>query len=91
MHIVCSNVCRQKYHGENTHGGHSITTKLGEGVAMQRDWEEHISGSVEQETCVDELAGVSRNEALKVRTMRGSRTSGWSLPCVMSDCQRCVD
>jgi hypothetical protein len=27
----------------------------------------------------------------KVRTMCGSRTGGWSLPCVMSDWQRCVD
>jgi hypothetical protein len=34
---------------------------------MQRDWEEHISGSVEQETCVEVLAGISRKEALKVK------------------------
>jgi hypothetical protein len=27
MHAVCSNVCRWKYHGENTRGGHPITTK----------------------------------------------------------------
>jgi hypothetical protein len=27
----------------------------------------------------------------RVRTMCGSRTGGWSLPCVMSDWQRCVD
>jgi hypothetical protein len=27
----------------------------------------------------------------EVRTMCGSRTGGWSLPCVMSDGQRCVD
>jgi hypothetical protein len=26
-----------------------------------------------------------------LRTMCGSRTGGWSLPCVMSDWQRCVD
>jgi hypothetical protein len=26
-----------------------------------------------------------------VRTMCGARTGGWSLPCVMSDCQRCMD
>jgi uncharacterized protein YciU (UPF0263 family) len=34
---------------------------------MQRDWEEHISGSVEQETCVEVLAGISRKEAPKVK------------------------
>jgi hypothetical protein len=27
----------------------------------------------------------------KLRTMCGSRIDGWSLPCVMSDWQRCVD
>jgi hypothetical protein len=27
----------------------------------------------------------------RLRTMRGSRTGGWSLPVVMSDWQRCVD
>jgi hypothetical protein len=27
----------------------------------------------------------------RLRTMCGSRTGGWSLPCVMSDWQRCVD
>jgi hypothetical protein len=27
----------------------------------------------------------------RLRTMCGSRTGGWSLPCVMSDLQRCVD
>jgi hypothetical protein len=32
---------------------------ISEGVAMQSDWEEHISGSVEQETCVEVLAGIS--------------------------------
>jgi hypothetical protein len=30
-------------------------------------------------------------ESEKLRTMCGSRTGGWSLPCVMSDRQRCVD
>jgi hypothetical protein len=30
-------------------------------------------------------------EKRAMRTMCGSRTSGWSLPCVMSDWQRCVD
>jgi hypothetical protein len=35
-------------------------------VAMQRDWEEHISGSGEQETRVEVLADISRKEALKV-------------------------
>jgi hypothetical protein len=30
-------------------------------------------------------------EDSEVRTMCGSRTGGWSLPCVMSDWQRCVD
>jgi hypothetical protein len=34
---------------------------------MQRDWEEHILGSVEQETCVEVLAGISRKEAPKVK------------------------
>jgi hypothetical protein len=38
-----------------------------EGVAMQRDWEEHISGSIEQETCVEVLSGISRKEAVKVK------------------------
>jgi hypothetical protein len=27
----------------------------------------------------------------KLRTMCGSRTDGWPIPCVMSDWQRCVD
>jgi hypothetical protein len=27
----------------------------------------------------------------RLRTIRGSRTGGWSLPGVMSDWQRCVD
>jgi hypothetical protein len=27
----------------------------------------------------------------QLRTLCGSRTGGWSLPCVMSDWQRCVD
>jgi hypothetical protein len=27
----------------------------------------------------------------RLRTMCGSRTGGWPLPCVMSDWQRCVD
>jgi hypothetical protein len=67
MHVVCSNVCRWKYHRENTHGGHSITTKIKRGVAMQRDCEEHILGSVEQETHVEVLAGISRKEAPKVK------------------------
>jgi hypothetical protein len=31
-----------------------------------------------------------QNKAL-MRTMCGSRTGGWLLPCVMSDWQRCVD
>jgi hypothetical protein len=34
---------------------------------MQRDWEEHISGSIEQETCVEVHAGISRKEAPKVK------------------------
>jgi hypothetical protein len=37
-----------------------LLQRISEGVAMQRDWEEHISGSVEQETCVEVLAGISR-------------------------------
>jgi hypothetical protein len=43
-----------------------LLQRISEGVAMQRDWEEHISGSVEQETCVEVLAGISRKEAPKV-------------------------
>jgi hypothetical protein len=43
-----------------------LLQRISEGVAMQRDWEEHISESVEQETCVEVLAGISRKEALKV-------------------------
>jgi hypothetical protein len=44
-----------------------LLKRISEGVAMQRDWEEHISGSVEQETCVEVLAGISRKEASKVK------------------------
>jgi hypothetical protein len=33
-----------------------LLQRISEGVAMQRYWEEHISGSVEQETCVEVLA-----------------------------------
>jgi hypothetical protein len=40
-----------------------LLQRLSEGVAMQRDWEEHISVSVEQETHVELLAGISRKEA----------------------------
>jgi hypothetical protein len=43
-----------------------LLQRIREGVAMQRDWEEHISGSIEQETCVEVLAGISRKEAPKV-------------------------
>jgi hypothetical protein len=35
--------------------------------------------------------GVPRSRHEGMRTMCGSRTGGWSLPCVMSDWQRCVD
>jgi hypothetical protein len=58
MHVVCSNVCRQKYHGENTHEATQLLQRISEGVAMQRDWEEHISGSIEKETCAEVLAGI---------------------------------
>jgi hypothetical protein len=34
---------------------------------------------------------VSSKTWTKVRRMCGLRTGGWSLPCVMSDWQRCVD
>jgi hypothetical protein len=44
-----------------------LLQRISEGVTMQRDWEEHISGSVEQETCVELLAGISRKEAPKVK------------------------
>jgi uncharacterized protein YciU (UPF0263 family) len=44
-----------------------LLQRISEGVAMQRDWEEHISGSVEQEICVEVLAGISRKEAPKVK------------------------
>jgi uncharacterized protein YciU (UPF0263 family) len=37
-----------------------LLQRLSERVAMQRDWEEHISRSVEQETHVEVLAGISR-------------------------------
>jgi hypothetical protein len=43
-----------------------LLQRISEGVAMERDWEEHISGSVDQETCVEVLAGISRKEAPKV-------------------------
>jgi hypothetical protein len=79
MHEVRSNVCRWKYHGENTHRGDPITTKIKRGVAMQRDWEEHISGSVEKETRVEVLAAISRKEAPEVKkqgkkTLKGQPT-----------------
>jgi hypothetical protein len=32
-----------------------------------------------------------RSSRGRLRTMCGSRTGGWSLPCVMSDWQCCVD
>jgi hypothetical protein len=44
-----------------------LLQRLSEGVTMQRDWEEHISGSVEQETFVEVLAGISRKEAPEVK------------------------
>jgi hypothetical protein len=44
-----------------------LLQRISEGVAKQRDWEEHILGSVEQETCVEVLAGISRKEAPKVK------------------------
>jgi hypothetical protein len=44
-----------------------LLQRISEGVAMQRDWEEHILGSVEQETCLEVLAGTSRKEAPKVK------------------------
>jgi hypothetical protein len=44
-----------------------LLQRISKGVSMQRDWEEHISGSVEQETCVEVLAGISRKEAPKVK------------------------
>jgi hypothetical protein len=44
-----------------------LLQRISKGVAMQRDWEEHISGSIEQETCVEVLAGISRKEASKVK------------------------
>jgi hypothetical protein len=44
-----------------------LLQRISEGVAMQRDWEEHISGSVEKETCVEVLARISRKEAPKVK------------------------
>jgi hypothetical protein len=43
-----------------------LLQRISEGVAMQKDWEEHILGSIEQETCVEVLAGISRKEPLKV-------------------------
>jgi hypothetical protein len=44
-----------------------LLQRISEEVAMQRDWEEHISGSIEQKTCVEVLAGISRKEAPKVK------------------------
>jgi hypothetical protein len=44
-----------------------LLQRISEVVAMQRDWEEYISGSVEQETYVEVLAGISRKEAPKVK------------------------
>jgi hypothetical protein len=41
--------------------------------------------------CDEPFYGVVRGKAAYLRTMCGSRTGGWSLPCVMSDLQRCVD
>jgi hypothetical protein len=44
-----------------------LLQRISEGVAMQRDREEHISGSIEQEICVEVLARISRKEAPKVK------------------------
>jgi hypothetical protein len=44
-----------------------LLQRLSKGVAMQRDWEERISRSVELETRVEVLSGFSRKEALKVK------------------------
>jgi hypothetical protein len=44
-----------------------LLQRISEGMAMQRDREEHISGSVEQETGVEVLAGISRKEPPKVK------------------------
>jgi hypothetical protein len=60
-------VCRWKYHGENTHGGHPITTKIKRRGGHAKRLGKHISGSVEQETRVEVLAGISRKEAPKVK------------------------
>jgi hypothetical protein len=67
MHAVCSNVCRWKYHGKTLTEATQLLQRLSEGVAMQKDWEEHISGNIEQETHVEVLAGISRKEAPKVK------------------------
>jgi hypothetical protein len=36
-------------------------------------------------------SAATERDSLALRTMCGSRTDVWSLPCVMSDWQRCVD
>jgi hypothetical protein len=82
MHAVCSNVCRRKYHGENAHRGHPTITKIKERVAMQRDWEEHISCSIEQETHVEVLARISTKEALEMKKeeTRQAKIEGGPVP-----------
>jgi hypothetical protein len=34
---------------------------------------------------------IKKSEAWPLRTRCGSRTGGWSLPCMMSDWQHCMD
>ena len=67
MHAVCSNVCRRRSHGENTHGSRPTPTKNQQGAAMRRDWEKRCSASSEEESQVRVLVGIFRKEASEVR------------------------
>jgi hypothetical protein len=40
-----------------------ILQRISKGAAMQRDWEEHLSGKIEQENQVETLAGIFGKEA----------------------------
>jgi hypothetical protein len=52
-----------------------LLQRISEGLAMQRDWEEHISGSVEQETC-EEPPKVKKEEARQEKIERATHNEG---------------
>jgi hypothetical protein len=69
---------------------HPLQPKMKEGLHIKL-----INNLMEEYQCLHHImkcVNSSMGEwGRHVRTMCGSRTGGWSLPCVMSDGQRCVD